>query len=93
MFRIRATSWTIVEQLLTFKFSILVFFNFWAKKKNLLFKFFYMFIKFNNNKLSTFQTGKVHENFVYFINKLRSNFKNFLLPEGALAAASRTYIV
>ena len=39
---------------------------------------FCMFIKDNNSKLSNFQTGKIHENFSYFIIKHRVPFQNFL---------------
>ena len=68
-----------VVQLPTFQSSITVIFHFWAKE------FFFhhsfqvscLFIKDNNNKLSTFQTGKIHEIFQYFLNKIRSQFQNF----------------
>ena len=36
-----------------------------------------LFIKDNNNKLSTFQTGKIHENFQYLFNEIRGQFQNF----------------
>ena len=48
-----------------------------------LFFFYYSFqvscmiIKDNTNKLSTFQTGKIHENIQYFLNKIRDQFQNF----------------
>ena len=34
-------------------------------------------IKVNNNNLSTFPTGKIHENFQYSLNKIRGQFQNF----------------
>merc|ERR1711873_257279 len=38
---------------------------------------FCLHIKVNNNNLSTFQTGKIHENFQYLFNEIRGQFKNF----------------
>ena len=48
-----------------------------------LFFFYYSFqvscmiIKDNTNKLSTFQTGKIHENFQYLFNEIRGQFQKF----------------
>ena len=38
---------------------------------------FYLFIKVNSNNLSTFQTGKIHENFQYLFNKIGAHFQKF----------------
>ena len=61
-------------------------------KISLEFSSFCMFVKVNNNKLSTFQTGKINENFHIYFLKLRSNSKIILLAGGAPAGASRAYI-
>ena len=41
------------------------------------FQVFCLHIKVNNNNLSTFQTGKIHENFQYLFNEIRGQFQNF----------------
>merc|ERR1712243_286555 len=41
------------------------------------FQVFCLHIKVNNNNLSTFQTGKIFENFSYFFNKIRVQFQKF----------------
>merc|ERR1712243_263959 len=41
------------------------------------FQVFCLHIKVNNNNLSTFQTGKIHENFQYLFNEICGQFKKF----------------
>merc|ERR1712243_396501 len=41
------------------------------------FQVFCLHIKVNNNNLSTFQTGKIHENFQYLFNEIRGQFQKF----------------
>ena len=41
------------------------------------FQVFCLHVKVNNNSLSTFHTGKIHENFQYLFNEIRGQFQNF----------------
>ena len=56
------------------------------------FQVFCLHVKVNNNSLSTFHTGKIHENFQYLFNEIRAQFQIFLLAGGALAGAWGAYI-